>query len=143
MAEDYIEAHWDKPITLELLSGITGASIRSLHEKFKQARGYSPMALQAGQAQARPRAFVAPGASHVGDHRLKRLRLWQSGPLCERLFQNLRRAAVGDARTLVSPRLLSQRTRPCYLTSSRWNRCGIARDNGPLCTSLSRDRTPP
>src|SRR5947209_20163368 len=96
MAEDYIEAHWDKPITLELLSGITGASIRSLHEKFKQARGYSPMALQAGQAQARPRAFVAPGASHVGDHRLKRLRLWQSGPLCERLFS--RSSASGRRR---------------------------------------------
>jgi AraC-like DNA-binding protein len=44
MVEDYIDANWDKPITLELLSGITGASTRSLHEKFKQARGYSPMA---------------------------------------------------------------------------------------------------
>jgi AraC-like DNA-binding protein len=44
MAEEYIDANWDKPITLELLSGITGASTRSLHEKFKQARGYSPMA---------------------------------------------------------------------------------------------------
>ena len=43
MAEEYIDANWDKPITLELLSGITGASTRSLHEKFKQARGYSPM----------------------------------------------------------------------------------------------------
>jgi transcriptional regulator GlxA family with amidase domain len=39
-----LDANWDKPITLELLSGITGASTRSLHEKFKQARGYSPMA---------------------------------------------------------------------------------------------------
>jgi len=44
MVEDYIDANWDKPLTLELLSGITGASTRSLHEKFKQARGYSPMA---------------------------------------------------------------------------------------------------
>jgi AraC-like DNA-binding protein len=44
MAEEYIDANWDRPITLELLSGITGASTRSLHEKFKQARGYSPMA---------------------------------------------------------------------------------------------------
>jgi len=44
MAEEYIDANWDKPITLELLSAITGASTRSLHEKFKQARGYSPMA---------------------------------------------------------------------------------------------------
>jgi len=44
MAEEYIDANWDKPITLELLSDITGASTRSLHEKFKQARGYSPMA---------------------------------------------------------------------------------------------------
>jgi AraC-like DNA-binding protein len=44
MAEEYIDANWDKPITLEVLSDITGASTRSLHEKFKQARGYSPMA---------------------------------------------------------------------------------------------------
>jgi AraC-like DNA-binding protein len=44
MVEEYIDANWDKPITLELLSSITGASTRSLHEKFKQARGYSPMA---------------------------------------------------------------------------------------------------
>ena len=44
MAEEYIDANWDKPTTLEPLSGIAGASARTLHEKFKQARGYSPMA---------------------------------------------------------------------------------------------------
>ena len=57
MAEDYIEAHWDKPITLELLSGITGASTRSLHEKYKQARGYSPMALPSRSGSGAPASF--------------------------------------------------------------------------------------
>lgn len=44
MAEEYIDANWDKPITLETLSAITGASARTIHYNFKQARGYSPMA---------------------------------------------------------------------------------------------------
>jgi len=44
MVEEYIDANWDKPMTLAMLSGITGASTRSLHEKFRQARGCSPMA---------------------------------------------------------------------------------------------------
>jgi AraC-like DNA-binding protein len=73
------------------LSGIAGASTRSLQEKFKQARGYSPMAFAKEVRLKRAR---------------ERLRLRQSGPLCEGLFQDIRRAAVGDARALVSPRLL-------------------------------------
>ena len=38
MAAEFIDANWHKPITLGLLSGNTGA--RTLHEKFKQARGF-------------------------------------------------------------------------------------------------------
>jgi transcriptional regulator GlxA family with amidase domain len=43
-AEDYIEAHWDQPITVEALALVTNSSARSVFHTFKQSRGYSPMA---------------------------------------------------------------------------------------------------
>jgi transcriptional regulator GlxA family with amidase domain len=42
-AEEYIEAHWDQPITVEALTVVTGASARSIFHFFKKSRGYSPM----------------------------------------------------------------------------------------------------
>jgi hypothetical protein len=42
-AEEYIEANWDQPITLEDLAAVTGVSARSLFRTFKRSRGYSPM----------------------------------------------------------------------------------------------------
>ena len=42
-AEEYIDANWDKPITIEDLCRVTGASARALFKTFKQARGFSPM----------------------------------------------------------------------------------------------------
>lgn len=41
--EEYVEAHWDQPITIEMLAAVTGASGRSLFHSFRQSRGYSPM----------------------------------------------------------------------------------------------------
>jgi AraC-like DNA-binding protein len=43
-AEEYIEANWDQPLTIESLADVTGASARSVFHAFKQARGCSPMA---------------------------------------------------------------------------------------------------
>jgi AraC-like DNA-binding protein len=43
-AEEYIEAHWDQPITVEALALVTNSSARSVFHTFKQSRGYSPMA---------------------------------------------------------------------------------------------------
>lgn len=43
-AEQYIEAHWDQPITVEALALVTNSSARSVFHSFKQSRGYSPMA---------------------------------------------------------------------------------------------------
>jgi AraC-like DNA-binding protein len=43
-AEEYIEANWDQPITVEALAAATGASARSIFHFFKEGRGYSPMA---------------------------------------------------------------------------------------------------
>lgn len=42
-AEEYIEAHWDQPITVEALAVATGASARSIFHFFKTSRGYAPM----------------------------------------------------------------------------------------------------
>jgi AraC-like DNA-binding protein len=44
LAEAYIEASWDQPVTVELLAKVTGVSVRSLFHSFRRARGYSPMA---------------------------------------------------------------------------------------------------
>ena len=43
-AEDFIEAHWDQPITIEKLVEATGVGARAIFRAFQQTRGYSPMA---------------------------------------------------------------------------------------------------
>lgn len=44
LAEEYIEAHWNQPITVELLAQLTNVSARSIFDSFRKGRGYSPMA---------------------------------------------------------------------------------------------------
>ncbi|MGJ4954667.1 AraC family transcriptional regulator [Bradyrhizobium sp. HKCCYLRH2015] len=44
LAEEYIEASWDRAITIEELASQTGVSVRALYAAFKKSRGYSPMA---------------------------------------------------------------------------------------------------
>ena len=43
-AEEYIEARWDQPITIQDLACETSSSARSLFRQFKRDRGQSPMA---------------------------------------------------------------------------------------------------
>jgi len=42
-AEQFIEANWDQPITIEAVVAATNVSARSLFSAFKTGRGYSPM----------------------------------------------------------------------------------------------------
>jgi AraC-binding-like domain len=42
-AEEYIEANWNQPISMEILAEITGVSVLSLTRSFKRSRGYTPM----------------------------------------------------------------------------------------------------
>jgi transcriptional regulator GlxA family with amidase domain len=42
-AEEYIETHWDQPITIASLARATAASARSIFYHFKSSRGQSPM----------------------------------------------------------------------------------------------------
>ena len=44
MAEEYIEATWDQPVTISKLAEVTGVSARTLFKAFDKTRGYSPMA---------------------------------------------------------------------------------------------------
>jgi len=43
-AEEYIEANWNRPLSIQKISTATGVSARSLFKAFRRARGYSPMA---------------------------------------------------------------------------------------------------
>lgn len=42
LVEEYIEAHWDKPLDIETLANISGVSARSLFRQFRKTRGHSP-----------------------------------------------------------------------------------------------------
>lgn len=42
-AEEFIEANWQHPITMEALTDVTGISGRTLSRSFLKIRGYSPM----------------------------------------------------------------------------------------------------
>ncbi len=42
-AEEYIEANWDQPITIEALAVVANASARSIFHSFRAHRGFSPM----------------------------------------------------------------------------------------------------
>lgn len=43
IVENYLEANWDRPVTIEEIARETGVGVRSLFLSFKKARGYSPM----------------------------------------------------------------------------------------------------
>jgi AraC-like DNA-binding protein len=43
--EEYIEANWDQPVTIEALAIVANASARSIFHSFREHRGYSPMNL--------------------------------------------------------------------------------------------------
>jgi len=42
-AEEYIETHWNQPITIASIARATAASARSIFYHFKSSRGQSPM----------------------------------------------------------------------------------------------------
>jgi AraC-like DNA-binding protein len=61
--EDYIEANWNQPISMEDIVAVTGASARSIFRAFQQSRKYSPMTF-AKQLRLRHahRMLNSPGA---------------------------------------------------------------------------------
>lgn len=64
-AEEYIEANWDKPLTVEVLADAINASVRSVFHTFKATRGYSPTSfLKRVRLQHARMILSDPGASH-------------------------------------------------------------------------------
>lgn len=62
--EEYIEANWQRPLTIEELASETGVGVRSMFITFKKARGYTPMSfLQRVRLQHARRMLQAPGAA--------------------------------------------------------------------------------
>ena len=64
-AEQYIEANWDKPITIEDLAAVTNVSARALFKSFRKFRGYSPMGFAKSVRLRRARQMLTniPGLS--------------------------------------------------------------------------------
>lgn len=67
--EDYVEANWDKAITVEALASSANASVRTIFQSFKQSRGYSPMAFvkQVRLRHARRMLSAPDAATSVSD----------------------------------------------------------------------------
>ena len=42
-AEEYIQAHFREPLSIEALANVTNVSVRALFHAFRECRGYSPM----------------------------------------------------------------------------------------------------
>ena len=65
--EEYIEANWNDPITIERLAAITNTSARSIFKAFKKSRGYSPIgfAKQIRLKQARARLLFGDARTTV------------------------------------------------------------------------------
>ena len=61
IAEEYIEANWSRPITIETLVEVTGVSARALFRSFKERRGYTPMAFAKITRLRRARDMLASG----------------------------------------------------------------------------------
>lgn len=58
-AEQFIEANWDQPITMETLTEVTGISGRTLFRSFTKARGYSPIMFPRKIRLERARRFLS------------------------------------------------------------------------------------
>ena len=95
--EEYIEANWDQPISIEALAVVANASARSIFHSFKQHRRYSPMNfVKRVRLKPRKRNAERERSRNYGDQRRFRLRLRQSRPLRQRLQARFWRSAFHD-----------------------------------------------
>jgi AraC-like DNA-binding protein len=60
-AEEYIEANWNRPISIDELVEVTNVSARSLFKSFRLTRGYTPMAFVKNVRLKHARAMLAAG----------------------------------------------------------------------------------
>ncbi|MCD0417489.1 AraC family transcriptional regulator [Rubrivivax sp. JA1024] len=61
--EEYIEANWMRPLTIEKLTALTGISSRGIFKAFQRSRGYSPMAFAKRVRLQHAHELLADGAA--------------------------------------------------------------------------------
>lgn len=59
--EEFIEANWQQPITIDRLAAEAGVSARSIFRAFERSRGYSPMAFAKAIRLKRAREILTSG----------------------------------------------------------------------------------
>jgi AraC-like DNA-binding protein len=105
LAEEYIAANWNKPVSIEQLSAAIRVSTRSLFRTFRQTRGYSPMGFvkQVRLKHARdmlggggPNVTVTSVALACGFHNLGHFANDYRRAFAESPSQTLRRAKRGS-----------------------------------------------
>jgi AraC-like DNA-binding protein len=64
LVEEYIEAHWNQPISIEGLAVAANASARSVFHAFKEFRGYSPMSFLKQERLRRAREILAKSGAN-------------------------------------------------------------------------------
>ncbi len=63
--EEFIEAHWQEPISIDRLAAEAGVSTRAIFRAFERSRGYSPMAFAKAIRLQRAREMLTSGAPGV------------------------------------------------------------------------------
>ena len=93
--EEFIEANWQEPITIDRLAAEAGVSTRAIFRAFERSRGYSPMAFAKAIRLKRAREILTSGDPRVSvTARGLQKQFCKSEPLRERLSRSFRRASV-------------------------------------------------
>jgi AraC-like DNA-binding protein len=90
LAEEYIEASWDRAITIEELALQTNASIRALYAAFKKSRGYSPMTFAKTVRLRRAKQMLLEPNQRTSVSARLQVRLRKSRTLRKRLSRDVR-----------------------------------------------------
>ena len=84
--EEFIEAHWQEPITIDRLAAEAGVSARAIFRAFERSRGYSPMAFAKTIRLKRAREILTVGRARGERHGHGiQKQFCKSEPLCKRL----------------------------------------------------------
>ncbi len=63
--EEYIDAHWNLPISVERLADVTGIGVRTIFASFKRHRGYTPQAYLKIVRLRKAREFLRSPSANV------------------------------------------------------------------------------
>ncbi len=88
-AEQYIEANWDKPVTIEELVALTNVSARALFKSFSTFRGYSPMAFAKSVRLRQARKMLTKNSRYIGSRCGLQMRVRKPRPLFKELPRSL------------------------------------------------------